>query len=282
VRDLTWPVAAVAALGVALFALERRFPLRRESAALIPRLLVNVAFSAAAYGAAALLVRPVVLAFLGRPGLGVAALLPFPGWARGAAAFLLLDLSFYWWHRANHRLPWLWRFHNVHHLDPDLDLSTALRFHFGEVALSSLFRVAQIALVGPGVVAFAVYELCFQANTLFHHSNTRLPIQLERALNRVLVTPRMHGIHHSQVEAEASSNYSVVLPWWDRLHRTLRLNVPQAQITVGVPAYAHPEDNRLLALLAHPFRRQRDYWRRADGGPIERPPLDGPPDRLAP
>lgn len=282
VRDLTLPVAVGVVAALALFALERRFPLRRETTPLVPRLLVNLAFSAAAYGAAAVFVRPLVLRLLGRHGVGIAAALPVAEPARLVVAFLLLDLSFYWWHRANHRLPWLWRFHNVHHLDPELDVSTALRFHFGEVALSSLFRVVQIAAVGPSPLAFAVYEVCFQANTLFHHSNTRLPIAVERLLARLLVTPRMHGIHHSQVEAEASSNYGVVLPWWDRAHRTLRLNVPQAAIAIGVPGYARPEDNRLLALLAHPFRRQRDHWRRADGSVPERPPLEGPPTRLAP
>src|SRR5690606_5035552 len=121
--------------------------------------------------------------------------------------------------------PFLWRFHNVHHLDPDLDVSTALRFHFGEIAFSAAFRVVQISAIGVGAPVYWAYELCFQAGTLFHHSNVRLPLRLERALSRLLVTPRMHGIHHSQVEAEASSNYGVLLPWWDLLHRTLRLNV---------------------------------------------------------
>jgi sterol desaturase/sphingolipid hydroxylase (fatty acid hydroxylase superfamily) len=85
----------------------------------------------------------------------------------------------------------------------------------------------------------------------------------------------MHGIHHSQVEAEANANYGVLLPWWDRLHRTLRLNVPQRLITIGVPAYSRPEDNGLAAVLLHPFRRQRDHWRLPDGTRPERPPQAG-------
>src|SRR6185503_18602759 len=105
-------------------------------------------------------------------------------------------------------------------IDPDLDVSTGFRFHFGEIALSSIFRVVQIGLIGPSLTTFLVYELVFLVNTLFHHSNVRLPVDVERLLNKVFVTPRMHGIHHSQVRTELNSNFSVVFSWWDRLHRT--------------------------------------------------------------
>jgi hypothetical protein len=115
-----------------------------------------------------------------------------------------------------------------------------------------------------------VYELVFQANTLFHHSNVRLPIRIERLLNLVLVTPRMHGIHHSQVRDETNSNYSVVFSWWDRLHRTMGLNVPQSDIVIGVPGYSNPADNTLWNDLVLPFRPQRDYWRRPDGAIVLR------------
>lgn len=273
--------AAIAAL---LFLAERRWPLRHPRAALLARLVVNLLLAGVALGIAASVVRPLVLRMLGIAAhrqVGLFAWTPLPPVAEAVLAFLLLDLSFYWWHRANHRVPFLWRFHNVHHLDPDLDVTTALRFHFAEIAFSAAFRVAQVALLGLGPAVYWAYEVCFQANTLFHHSNTRLPIALERPLARLLVTPRMHGIHHSQVEAEAMSNYGVLLPWWDRLHRTLRLNVPQRQIVIGVPGYSLPEDNRPVAVLAAPFRPQRDYWRRPDGEPVQRGELPGSPTELA-
>lgn len=280
--------AVVVATGVTvallLFALERARPLRRQSAELLARLLVNLSAAALALLVAGAVVRPLVQRLLAlEPGrrFGLLDLVALPPVAEGLLAFLLLDLSFYWWHRANHRLAVLWRFHNVHHLDPDLDVSTALRFHFGEIALSAAFRVLQVVLIGVGAWAFWLYELCFQAATLFHHSNLRLPIRVERPLAGLLVTPRMHGIHHSQVEREAMSNYGVVLPWWDRLHRTLRLNVPQRLVTIGVPGYSLPEDNRLRDVLLHPFRRQRAHWRLPDGRVPEREELPGPPTRLA-
>jgi len=271
--DRTQFAIAVVVLLVLLFVLERHMALRRSRRPLLGRLLVNAGISVLAFAVAMLLVRPVALEVLQwtseRP-FGAVHLIPMPGAARFVLSFLLMDLTFYWWHVANHRIPFLWRFHNVHHIDPDLDVSTAFRFHFGEVALSAGFRMVQVSAIGPPAWMFAVYELVFQANTLFHHSNIRLPIRMERLLNLVLVTPRMHGIHHSQVRDETNSNYSVVFSWWDRLHRTLGLNIPQSDIVIGVPAYADPADNGLWNDLLLPFRHQRDYWRQQDGTPTKR------------
>jgi sterol desaturase/sphingolipid hydroxylase (fatty acid hydroxylase superfamily) len=153
-------------------------------------------------------------------------------------------------------------------MDLDLDVSTSFRFHFGEMVFSIALRAVQIALFGIPIQLFLVYEILFQAATEFHHSNLRLPVSFERRLVSLIVTPRMHGIHHSVVRAETDSNFSVVLSIWDRLHRTIRLNVPQDEITIGVPAYQDPSDQKLSALLLLPFRKQRDYWREA---PVREP-----------
>jgi sterol desaturase/sphingolipid hydroxylase (fatty acid hydroxylase superfamily) len=74
------------------------------------------------------------------------------------------------------------------------------------------------------------------------------------------------------VREETNSNYGTVFPWWDRLHRTLGLNIPQAEIEIGIPAYAAAGDNRLGSTLAMPFRKQRRYWRREDGNSPKREP----------
>ena len=274
------PVLLLAAIWVGLLAMERLAPLRRRRAATVPRLGVNLVMSALAVGTGAAVVAPAVSVAAARgagEGLGLLPWLGLPPAAAGVAGFLLLDLSFYYWHRANHRFGLLWRFHNAHHVDPDLDVTTSLRFHFGEVGLSALFRVLQVGLLGVPMAVVVVYEACFQANTFFHHSNVRLPVAVERLLNLVLVTPRMHGIHHSQVQAETDSNYAVVLPWWDRLHRTLRLNVPQQAVQIGVAGYARPEDNRLWTVLGLPFGAQREYW--PPGSRERTPPVRSPAPR---
>jgi sterol desaturase/sphingolipid hydroxylase (fatty acid hydroxylase superfamily) len=253
---------------VLFFFVEKLFPLRESKARLLARLIVNAALSVLAFVIAAGVIRPAVLhalAWTSSQPFGLMHLLALPAWAQFTVAFLLMDLSFYYWHLLNHKVPFLWRFHNVHHVDPALDVSTGFRFHFGEVLFSTAFRVAQVGLIGMSLATFAAYELVFQSETLFHHSNLRLPIRLERLLNKLLVTPRMHGIHHSQVRRETNSNYGVVFPWWDRLHRTLGLNIPQDQIEIGIAGYSSLENNGLWRALLLPFTKQRDYWRKPDG-----------------
>jgi len=253
--------------------MERFFPLRPGTRQLLWRVLVNLAISILTFLTAVNLVQPAAQWALhwstGKP-FGLVHLISLPAWLDFIVSFLLMDLAFYYWHLANHRVPFLWRFHNVHHTDPALDVSTAFRFHFGEVALSSVFNLIQISLIGISPWAFAVYQLAFQSEVLFHHSNLRLPIGFERLLSKVLVTPRMHGIHHSQVRRENNSNFGTVFPWWDRLHRTLGLNIPQAAIVIGIPGYCLPEDNTIPNALLMPFRKQRDYWRSPDGSVVER------------
>src|ERR1700731_2104828 len=140
-----------AALFALLFGLERAFPLRKSTRSLLGRLFVNVAIAAFTFLAAASLVQPAAqwaLHWASDRPFGLVHLLTLPSWLELALSFLLMDLAFYYWHLANHRAPFLWRFHNVHHTDPELDVSTAFRFHFGEIALSSVFGVIQISLIG--------------------------------------------------------------------------------------------------------------------------------------
>ena len=251
-----------------LLLLEALFPLRHRTRALVRRLVTNLCVSAFAFAVAAGIVRPVGLSLAdwtsARP-FGLLHIVALPAAVQLGLAFLLMDLTFYYWHLANHVIPGLWRFHNVHHIDPDLDVSTALRFHVGEVLLSTGFRVVQVGLIGLSPLMYMIYESVFQGSTLFQHSNVRLPLRAERLLNKVLVTPRMHGIHHSVVAGETNANYSTVFSWWDRLHRSLRLDIPQSALVIGIPAYHEPVDNTLWNVLVLPFRTQRAYWCWPDG-----------------
>jgi sterol desaturase/sphingolipid hydroxylase (fatty acid hydroxylase superfamily) len=263
----------LAAVYVALLIVETQFPLREAKRPKPKRFLVNVGLSILALATGAYIVAPVALALAthaAKTSFGLLNVLSLPPAVKFILGFLAMDLTFYYWHRANHVFPILWRFHNVHHVDQDLDVSTSLRFHFGEVFYSVGFRALQVYVFGIPVLTYLLYEVAFQCATLFHHSNVRLPIKLERALNKIIVTPRMHGIHHSIVKEETNSNYSVIFMWWDVLHGTLRLNIKQADVVIGVPAYMDSQDNRLLNLLILPFRKQRKYWRLTDGKQSER------------
>lgn len=155
-------------------------------------------------------------------------------WLRAALAVLLLDAWTYSWHRLNHRVPFFWRFHRWHHADRAMDVTTASRFHSGEIVLSSVLRVPVLALIGCGIGELALYELMLFAVVQFHHANIALPDRLDRALRLFIVTPTLHKVHHSVVRAECDSNYSSLFSWWDRIFRTLRLVRDPRRIVFGV------------------------------------------------
>lgn len=193
-----------------------------------------------------------------------------------ALTVALLDYTLYIWHVLTHKLPLLWRFHQAHHVDLDMDATTATRFHFGEMALSAPWRAAQVRLFGVSPFGLSLWQTLTLVEILFHHANVRLPARFERLLCRLIVTPRMHGIHHSIVHAETDSNWSTIFSWPDRLHGTLRLNVPQGQITIGVAGFQDPAELTLGRVLALPFTANRPSWQAAAGGePVreELPPL---------
>lgn len=190
---------------------------------------------------------------------GLNHLYELPAWLEVTIAFLVLDYFNYVWHVVNHRVPAFWRFHLVHHTDPDLDVSTALRFHFGEMIGSVFFRGAVTFLSGVSPLTVLVYEIVFEAATQFHHSNWKLPLPFEKILNKIIVTPRMHGIHHSIIKQETDSNFSVIFSFWDRLHKTIRLNIRQNDIIIGVPSYNNPEELTIGFLLRMPFKKIRSW-----------------------
>ena len=263
--------------------LERRRPLRREVEPKLTRTARNLAVAGIGAVALQLTERPVALelaALVEQHNVGLLKLLRLPVWLETALAVALLDYTLYVWHVLTHKVPFLWRFHVAHHVDLDLDASTALRFHFGELALSVPWRAAQLIIIGVSPIAYSTWQTFVFLSIMFHHSNVELPIGLERALNRLIVTPRMHGIHHSIVREETNSNWSSGLTIWDRLHGTLRLNVPQDKITIGVPAYREPDDVELLKILPMPFGKQRSTWQLPDDGEPRREALPGPPDNL--
>ncbi|MGH9902223.1 MAG: sterol desaturase family protein, partial [Pyrinomonadaceae bacterium] len=254
------PIWLRASLGVAAFGallwLERRRPLRRSVESKLRRDARNLAVACAGAAALQLAERPVVeplTVLVERRGWGLLKLMKLPQWLEVALAVVLLDYTLYLWHVLTHRVQWLWRFHLPHHVDLDLDASTALRFHFGELMISVAWRAGQVLLIGVSPLSLSVWQTLLFQSILFHHSNVRLPVELERRLNRLIITPRMHGIHHSAVRGETDANWSSGLAIWDRLHGTLRLNVPQQEITIGVPAYRAPEELTLPKILAMPF-----------------------------
>ena len=272
-RDRTLMIAGGAALGVAALAFlagEKKRPLRKPTQVGPRRTLTNLALGAMSMATVALVEAPLTKPLskrATRKRTGFVQALALPAWARDAAAVLLMDYTIYLWHVATHKVPLLWRFHVVHHADLDLDTTTALRFHAADMAISTPYRAAQVALIGVSPRALKIWQGWFFGSVLFHHSNLALPEWLERLLARFVTTPRMHGIHHSAVQGQTDSNWSSGLAVWDHLHGTFRLDVPPDQITIGVPAFRNADELGVGASLAMPFGHERDAWAPADRKP---------------
>ncbi|MDB6042259.1 MAG: fatty acid hydroxylase [Gammaproteobacteria bacterium] len=247
-------VVAVAALTL----MELRRPLRPQREPKLRRVARNAGVGALSGLTVLALEQPLIARLCRTVALkrwGVLQRVPIPRGLRIALGIALLDYTLYVWHVMTHKVPLLWRFHQAHHADLDLDASTALRFHFGEMALSVPFRAVQVALLGIDSRTYAAWQRLLIASILFHHSNLRLPKPLEQRLARVLMTPRLHGIHHSTIEAERNSNWSSGLTWWDILHGTLQFDVPQEAIEIGIATHRSPKEVTLGKVLAMPFVR---------------------------
>ena len=272
----------LACLFLALLLLQWRFPLRRQHFNALHRLVRNFVLSIPGFAIVRLAMLPIPIAvglWAQDRGIGLLNWLPLPAWATVIATFLLMDYAYWWWHWLMHMVPLLWIFHNVHHTDLDLDVSTAARFHFGEMLFSIGFLSLAVIVFGIAPLLLVVFFITLEVATMFHHSNWRLPIKVERILNLVLVTPRMHGIHHSIVQRETNSNWGTIFCWWDKLHGTLRRDIRQDEITIGVPAYRDENELTVGRLWLLPFQRQRDYWRLPGGERPERAPR--PADELS-
>lgn len=244
----------------ALMWLENRRPLRRRTESKLRRDARNLAVAGVSALALRMTEAPMaerLTKLVEQRRVGLLKAVRLPVWLETALAILLLDYTLYLWHVLTHRSPFLWRFHRAHHADLDLDASTALRFHFAEMLLSVPWRAGQITLIGVSPLSFSTWQTLLFLSILFHHSNVRLPIELERKLVRFVVTPRMHGIHHSTLREETDSNWSSGLTLWDRLHGTLRLDVPQDSVVIGIPDYRDPHEVSLLEVLAMPFNFER-------------------------
>jgi sterol desaturase/sphingolipid hydroxylase (fatty acid hydroxylase superfamily) len=193
----------------------------------------------------------------GRMGWGLFNMTGWPLWLEGLLAVLILDFAIWLQHLITHRVPFLWRFHRVHHADRDMDVTTAIRFHPVEIAASMLLKIGLVYLLGPPALAVFVFEVLLNGTALFNHANLRLPPRLEAALRLILVTPGMHRVHHSTLRHEHDRNFGFALSVWDRLFGTY-LAQPAAghqAMTVGL-AWQDDRPARLGWSLKLPFGRE--------------------------
>lgn len=178
-----------------------------------------------------------------------------PSWVQFPLTILLLDLVKYATHRLNHAVPWLWRVHQVHHSDPDFDVSTAARAHPFETLFTQASTLAMIAVVAPPPAAVFAGGLLAVTASFFEHANASLPRWLESGLRRCIVTPDLHRIHHSERMEEQWKNLGELFPWWDRMFGTYR-DQPEGGadgLVVGLRGYQSRRSLELGPLLLAPF-----------------------------
>jgi sterol desaturase/sphingolipid hydroxylase (fatty acid hydroxylase superfamily) len=184
-------------------------------------------------------------------GIGLFNVAAAPAWLAVPATIAALDMVSYGWHRANHQIPFLWRFHQVHHSDSDFTVSTAARFHPGELVMSLPFRLAAVVLLGATPESVIAFEVLFGIANFFEHGDIDLPLKLERRLRSVFVLPALHRRHHSRHGSELNSNFATIFIVWDRLFGTYGDATSEARVEIGLPGGREEQCRNLRdALLA--------------------------------
>ena len=163
---------------------------------------------------------------------------------------IIVDIFLYWWHRFNHQIPFLWRFHCIHHLDETLDISSGVRFHFGEVILSALMRSTLIITFNISLINLLLIEAIILLSSIFHHSNINLTTKLENFLSNFIVTPSIHWVHHHKRQSETDANYSTIFSWWDKIFKSKSKFKRKIKMPIGVE---DDHEQSLLQLILRPF-----------------------------
>lgn len=189
-------------------------------------------------------------------GWGLFNALTWPVWVEWLLVVLVLDFLIWGQHLMTHKIPLLWRLHQVHHADVDIDVTTAVRFHPIEIALSMVLKIGAIYLLGPAAGAVLLFEVLLNGTAMFNHANIKLPLGVDRILRLVLVTPDMHRVHHSVARAEHDSNYGFALSIWDRMFRTYIAQPKDGhdEMTIGL-RWQDDAPTRLGWSLLMPFRK---------------------------
>lgn len=190
-------------------------------------------------------------------GFGLFNTLGLPLWANILATILIFDFAIWLQHVITHKIPLLWRLHQVHHSDRDLDVSSAIRFHPIEIAFSMLLKIGLVYLIGPAAVAILIFEILLNGSAMFNHANLKLPLSVDRWLRYIIVTPDMHRVHHSDLRAEHDSNYGFALSIWDHLFGTYIAQPDKGHdgMTVGLK-WQDNKPARLDWALLLPFRNK--------------------------
>lgn len=187
--------------------------------------------------------------------IGILNIVQAPTWLKILVTVAFMDFMLYVWHLLNHEVPLLWRFHRVHHSDLNMDVSTATRFHIGELAISAVIKISLIFFLGASPIGVLIFESLLVLCAQFHHSSLKVPKSFETLWWILFVPPSMHRIHHSVKIKERNTNYGTIFSVWDRFLGTLLANLDQTKIRIGVGAYQKTDKLNFHQLLVMPFTK---------------------------
>ena len=185
--------------------------------------------------------------------IGVLNLTVVPYWVKTLATVVFMDFMLYVWHLLNHEMPFLWRFHRVHHTDLNMDVSSATRFHIGELAISAVLKISLVFFLGADMLSVLLFETLLVFTAQFQHSSLTVSQWFEKIYWVLFVPPSMHRIHHSVVIKQRDSNYGTIFSIWDRILGTLITDVEQGRIRIGVGGHYTSAKLNLHHLLIMPF-----------------------------
>lgn len=203
-----------------------------------------------------IMTRPIsyALQFTQTHQMGLAYLLGLNGWIEILWTVVAFDLWDYWMHRANHRLGFLWRFHRAHHSDMEIDVTTAARFHIGELILSAISKSLMILLWGPSLWGLVTFDILLNMASQFHHCNLGIPFRIQDRIENITVSPRMHRCHHSLHRDCFDTNFSTLLSLWDRVFGSYHWARESSELAeIGLRRPRGQETMKLKPFLMTPF-----------------------------
>ncbi|EDP97856.1 sterol desaturase family protein [Kordia algicida OT-1] len=179
-------------------------------------------------------------------------------WWYALIGVALLDFFGAWLaHYVEHRVPFLWRFHLVHHTDTHVDTTTANRHHPGESVIRFIFTLAGVVIVGAPVGIIMLYQSMSVVLSQFNHANISIPKNVDKWLSYIIVSPNMHKVHHHHVLPYTDTNYGNIFSIWDRIFQTFATKDPET-LVYGVDTYPDASENaNLKSLLKIPFNKYR-------------------------
>jgi sterol desaturase/sphingolipid hydroxylase (fatty acid hydroxylase superfamily) len=227
--------------GLSLFLLlELRFSYRQNSVSKPKRWAANLTFSVINGSVYYLIYFSVITGIMMTAKthqLGLLNSLSIPDGLKILTGILILDFTLYAWHLFNHVVPLFWRFHRVHHSDMNMDVSTASRFHIGELLMSGLVRMMVVYSLGISFYTYMLFEILVNLSIQFHHSSIRVNPLFEKIWVLFFIPPSMHRVHHSVKIKERDSNYGVLFSFWDRFLGTLTWGMDQSGILIGIGSH---------------------------------------------